>query len=169
RGLLPTGNVVDTFDIPGFGPLEVSVIDAANLCLFVRASQLGLEEAADVVQLQSDPALVKRLDLIRGVVSEAIGFASGDVAALMQASLNPLLFVVSPPTSYQTVSGQGVEAEEQDITSRSFSRSFSKAYPVTGAVATAAACGVVGSIAHQVAREKRVDTTEYNVRIGHPG
>lgn len=168
RGLLPTGHVVDTFDIPGMGPLEASVVDAANLCIFVRAADFGLDAAADVEQLQADPALVRLLDVVRGVVSEAIGFASGDVAARMQASLNPLLFLVGPATPYKTVGGRTVEADQQDITARSFSRTFSKAYPVTGAVATAAACGVPGSIAHQAARLRPTAEGAYDVRIGHP-
>ena len=36
RGLLPTGSPVDSFTVPGIGRLEVSVVDMANLCVFVR-------------------------------------------------------------------------------------------------------------------------------------
>ena len=32
--LLPTGNVADTLDVPGFGKFRVSMVDAANACVF---------------------------------------------------------------------------------------------------------------------------------------
>ena len=44
-GLLPTGNAVDMLDIPGFGPLRASLVDAANPAVFVAASDLGLTGA----------------------------------------------------------------------------------------------------------------------------
>ena len=37
KGLLPTGNAKDVFDVPGFGKLEGSLIDTVNPCLFIRA------------------------------------------------------------------------------------------------------------------------------------
>jgi 2-methylaconitate cis-trans-isomerase PrpF len=49
--LLPTGNVRDTLDVPDVGKIEVSMIDAANPCVFVRARDVGLqgtEQPADV-------------------------------------------------------------------------------------------------------------------------
>src|SRR5688572_20103166 len=40
--LLPTGNVVDTLDVTGCGKVRVSMVDAANACVFVRAADLGV-------------------------------------------------------------------------------------------------------------------------------
>ena len=40
--LLPTGNVVDTLDVPGVGKIRASLVDAANACCFVNAADLGL-------------------------------------------------------------------------------------------------------------------------------
>ena len=40
--LLPTGAPLDRLDVPGLGPIEVSMVDAANACVFVRARDLGL-------------------------------------------------------------------------------------------------------------------------------
>jgi 2-methylaconitate cis-trans-isomerase PrpF len=41
--LLPSGNASDELDIPGFGRIEVSMVDAANACVFVAADALGLK------------------------------------------------------------------------------------------------------------------------------
>lgn len=42
KGLLPTGNVVDVLYVPGLGEVQVSIVDAANPLVFVRAEALGL-------------------------------------------------------------------------------------------------------------------------------
>ncbi len=36
--LLPTGNVVDKLEIPGFGEIEVSLVDSSNPLAFIRAT-----------------------------------------------------------------------------------------------------------------------------------
>ena len=40
--LLPTGNPADWIDVPDFGRLEVSMVDAGSPMVFVRAADLGL-------------------------------------------------------------------------------------------------------------------------------
>jgi 2-methylaconitate cis-trans-isomerase PrpF len=37
--LLPTGNPIDKIKIDGFGEIEVTMVDVANPCIFVRAGQ----------------------------------------------------------------------------------------------------------------------------------
>ena len=41
--LLPTGRVLDTVEVPGIGPVEVSMVDAANAVVLVEAGAIGLE------------------------------------------------------------------------------------------------------------------------------
>src|SRR2546429_5804362 len=40
--LLPTGNSLDRLEVPAFGAIEASMIDAANPCVFVMATALGM-------------------------------------------------------------------------------------------------------------------------------
>ena len=40
--LLPTGNVIDTLDVPGVGKIRASLVDAANATCFLNAADLGL-------------------------------------------------------------------------------------------------------------------------------
>ena len=42
KGLLPTGNAVDMLTVPDFGEVEVSIVDAANPLVFVKAKDLFL-------------------------------------------------------------------------------------------------------------------------------
>jgi 2-methylaconitate cis-trans-isomerase PrpF len=41
--ILPTGNPVDRLDVEGVGLVDLSVVDAGNPCVFVRASDMGIE------------------------------------------------------------------------------------------------------------------------------
>ena len=40
--LLPTGNPVDTLDVPGVGLIAVSLVDIGNAHVFIRARDMGL-------------------------------------------------------------------------------------------------------------------------------
>ena len=101
RGVLPTGNPLDRFDVPGLGRIEVSVIDAANLCIFVRTEDVGIDPLAGVEELQADTALVDRLEAIRATVSRDIGFVTEDVEQEMKVRVNPLLFAVGAARDLQ--------------------------------------------------------------------
>ncbi len=171
KGVLPTGSPVDWFDVPGLGRIEVSVIDAANLCIFVRADEVGIDPKTGVEELQSDRALIDRLEAIRATVSKAIGFITeGDVEEEMKVRGNPLLFAVAEPTSYKALNNVMVDETDHDILSRSMARrAFSKAHPGTGSIGTSVACGIAGTIAHEAYRGKAERGKPYSVRIGHPG
>jgi 2-methylaconitate cis-trans-isomerase PrpF len=170
QGILPTGNPVDKFDVPGLGRLDVSVIDAANLCIFVRVEDVGIDPLTGVEELQADRALIDRLEAIRAAVSRDIGFVTEDVEEEMKVRVNPLLFAVAPPTTYKALNNVVVGEEDHDILSRSMARrAFSKAHPGTGSIGTSVACGIEGTIAHEAYRGTAARGKSYSVRIGHPG
>ncbi|CDR13201.1 PrpF domain-containing protein [Streptomyces iranensis] len=171
RGVLPTGNAVDTIDVPGIGRLDMSVVDAANLCVFVRATDVGVDPRTGVDTLQADSALIDRLEAVRARVSREIGFLSGPgVEEELRSRVNPLAFVIAPPTDYDALNGVRVHAAAHDLVSRSMARrAFSKAHPATGSIGTAVASGIPGTIAHESYRGYPADGAPYSVRIGHPG
>jgi 2-methylaconitate cis-trans-isomerase PrpF len=170
RGILPTGNPVDTFDVPGLGRIQISVIDAANLCIFVRTQDVGIDPLTGVEELQANTALIDRLEAIRATVSRDIGFITQDVTEEMKVRVNPLLFAVAAPTTYKALNNVTVNESDHDILSRSMARrAFSKAHPGTGSIGTAVACGIEGTIAAEAYRGKAERGKSYSVRIGHPG
>jgi 2-methylaconitate cis-trans-isomerase PrpF len=170
RGILPTGNPLDKFDVPGLGRIDVSVIDAANLCIFVRVEDVGINPQTGVEELQANRALIDRLEAIRATVSRDIGFVTEDVEEEMKVRVNPLLFAVAPPTTYKALNNVVVGEEDHDILSRSMARrAFSKAHPGTGSIGTSVACGIEGTIAHEAYRGTAARGKSYSVRIGHPG
>jgi 2-methylaconitate cis-trans-isomerase PrpF len=170
RGVLPTGNPVDRFDVPGLGRIDVSVIDAANLCIFVRVEDVGINPLTGVEELQANKALIDRLEAIRATVSRDIGFVTEDVEEEMKVRVNPLLFAVAEPASYKALNNVFVDKGDHDILSRSMARrAFSKAHPGTGSIGTSVACGIAGTIAHEAYRGSTERGKSYSVRIGHPG
>ena len=74
--LLPTGNVVDTLEVPGVGSLQASFVDAANPLVFVRASDVGLTGTELPKDIDGIPGLLDKLERIRGVAAVKIGLIS---------------------------------------------------------------------------------------------
>lgn len=177
-GVLPTGRPIDRIDTPGVGPLDVSVVDMANLHIFVRAGDIGLDPTRSIFELQADEALVERLEAVRKAVSAALGFITGPGAdEELKVSMNPLIFAVAPPTDYLATNDVAVGADQQDLTARSLARfAFSKAYPGSGSAGTAVACGLPGTIAAEAFAGRAAfgdaatgGERRYRARIGHPG
>ena len=79
--LLPTGRATDRLDVPGIGPIEVSLVDAANACVFVRARDLGLTGRELPEELERDPALLEKLQAVRRQASIAMGIARDEAEA----------------------------------------------------------------------------------------
>ena len=63
--LLPTGNVVDTIDVKGCGPVEVSLVDAAAPAIFARAADVGLTARELPDDCERDRRILAVMDEIR--------------------------------------------------------------------------------------------------------
>jgi hypothetical protein len=72
--LLPTGHPVDTVDVPGVGRIAVSMVDAGNAAVFLRAADLGLNGTELPEQLETDTALLARLQAIRQCAAGRHGY-----------------------------------------------------------------------------------------------
>ncbi len=161
---------MDRLDVPRLGKLEVSIVDVANLCAFVRASDVGMDNTEDIESLQANDEIVARLEAIRSAVALATGLVAGNVDQEMKIRMNPLLFVVGTPRDYETLNRERIEAGATDLFSRSIARwAFSKAYPATGSIGTGVACTVPGTIPAEMVRGGAPAPGEARkVRVGHP-
>lgn len=173
KGLLPTGNAKDPIDIPGLGRIDVSIVDMANLHVFVRAEDVDLDRTKSIFDLQADTDLVQRLENVRAAASRHVGLGADsgeEMEELMKVSVNPLLFVVAPPVDYVSNTGDPVAATDYDLFARSLARyDFSKAYPGSGSVGTAVAAGLPGTLAHEATRPEALTSEAFTLRVGHPG
>jgi len=162
--LLPTRHVADRLDIPGAGTIEVSMIDAANACVFVRAADLGLSGRELPDQLDGDKAVLERLQAVRRAASVAIGIAGSDAEARTINAV-PIVGFVAPPMDAPTLSGEPLRASEVDLTVRFISNGQPhRALPLTASLCTAVAARIEGSVVNQALGPEASQT----VRIGMP-
>ena len=162
--LLPTGHPTDRLHVPGIGPVEVSLVDAANACVFVRAGDLGLTGRELPEELERDPALLDRLQSIRRVASIAMGIARDDAEARTVAAV-PIIGFVAPPMNAPTLSGDPIAAAQVDLTARFLSNGQPhRALPLTASLCTAVAANIAGTLV----AEALAPTAGAQVRIGMP-
>jgi len=166
--LLPTGRVRDRLDVPGIGAVDVTLVDASNPVVIVAAADVGmvgteLEDAVD-----GNAELLRRLEAIRAHGAVAMGLARTAAEATAHRPATPKMAVVAPPAAYRTNRGTAVAADDVDLVGRIMSMGrLHKTYAVTGAIATAVAALLPGSVAYEAARP--APSGYRDVRIGHPG
>lgn len=166
--LLPTGNPADTLDIPGVGSIQVSVVDCAACQIYVRAKDLGLSGTEGFQQIDSDPALLEKLERIRSYVTYHIGLTDSPDAASRVRRNTPHLSLVSPSQDYSNhLTGERIAAEESDFLARMmFMQILHKTYAGTGSVCVSVASRIPGTLVHECVRPER--RNESSVRFGHP-
>lgn len=166
RGLLPTGNAVDTLEVPGFGPVEVSIVDAANPLVFVKAADLGLKGNELPSELDGDPEKLELLEKVRGLAAVKLGLIEDYTRSAWDTPGIPKMTFVAPAGDYATPDGKEIGKGDVDLLSRMMSmQKTHPSYAMTGAMCTAAAAVVPGSIVAQVLSEGA--DTQF-IRIGHP-
>ena len=163
--LLPTGRARDTLDVPGIGPVTVSLVDAANPCVMVAAATLGATATETPTQVEADKPLMAKLEAIRRAASVTMGIAPNiDAAANMSA---PFIAMLAQPTAMTTLSGRTLSPADMDIVVRVISSGQPhRATPLTGALCFAVATRIEGSLAAAMARGLAPDASQ--IRIAHP-
>lgn len=161
-GLLPTGNVADRVEVEGVGTLEMSLVDASNPVVYVRASDLGMTGTESPDAIEKTPGLMAKLDRIRrragvlmglGATPEKVGLSSPKVA------------MVAAPAPYETLEGATLPAESHEIAVRMVSMErLHKAVPLTGAMCLGVACRIAGTIPNLLATPPKAD----EIRVGNP-
>lgn len=167
KGLLPTGSAVDVLEVPGYGPVEVSIVDAANPLVFARAKDLGLSGRELPDELNADAEKLELLEKVRGLAAVKLGLIEDYTRSAWDTPGIPKMTFVAEAEDYVNGDGKEIKKEQIDLLSRMMSmQKTHPSYAMTGAMCTAAAAVVPGSIVQQVL-PANVDTQF--LRIGHPG
>jgi 2-methylaconitate isomerase len=162
--LLPTGNPVDRLDVPGVGPIDVSMVDAANPCVFVRAQDIGLTGNELPDALDANTTVRDRLQRIRRAAAVAMGIARDDAEAAASLGI-PVIGFVAPPMDAPTLSGEPITPDQIDLTARFISNGQPhRALPLTASLCTAVAARIEGTLPFQALTRQ----PEGAVRIGRP-
>lgn len=164
--LLPTGKPKDVFTIDG-KDYEVSLVDAGNPLIFIRAESLGMTGTETPAQIEGDRERMALIEKIRGEAAVRFGLTDAPEKAREESPYNPFFAIVSPAADYICFNGTEVKREETDLVSRLlFMLHMHKAYPITGTVCTGAAMRIPGSIPWELMSEEA--RRRPNLRIGHP-
>lgn len=167
--LLPTGNPVDKIEVSGYGSIDVSIVDAANPVVFVRAKDLGLTGIETPSQIDEDKKMLDTLEEIRGKASVSMGIVEKWQDAVKLSPAFPMIAFVSPAENYSDfTTGKAIGEEEIDFVSRlMFMQVVHKTYAGTATICTGAAARVKGTIVNE-AMEAKNRGKEQVINIGHP-
>lgn len=168
--LLPTGNVVDTLDVPGVGNIRVSMVDAANATVWVNAKDLGVTGIELPEALEANAAVMAKLEAIRRAASVAMGITKNADEAAKRKSV-PFIGFVSAAQNAQMLSGAAVDAGDIDLTGRVISNGQPhRALPLTVSLCMAVAARIEGSVVSEVLRQvtNAKAGADAPIRIGMP-
>ncbi len=164
--LLPTGNVMDSLDVPGVGRIRCSMIDAANACVFINAADIGLNGTEMPEELEQNIEVMKKLGAIRLSASVAMGIGKNFEDAATKPSV-PFIGFVSGPRDSPSLSGNAIKAADVDVTARMLSNGQPhRALPLTCTICIAIAARIEGSIVHAATRA--AGNPDGNLRIAMP-
>lgn len=155
RGALPTGHPVDHTTVAG-KDVEYTVCDVANIVVFARAADLGINgnEAPGVLDKKS--GLIAEVKELRGKAAQAVGMCKNWEHVDTESPGLPMVALVSPATR-----------PEGHVQSRFFlDNKCHTAMAGTGSVCHAACSRIPGTIVNQMLRP---GTEKENVlNIQHP-
>jgi probable AcnD-accessory protein PrpF len=164
--MFPTGNVRDTLDVPGFGKVEVTLITAGNPTVFVDAAAMGLAGTELPAQVDGNAEVLRRFEAIRAHGAHAMGLVSSPEEASRSRLHTPKIAAVSRPAGYTASSGKVVGDGDIDVTIRMVSMGkLHHALTGTGAIATAVASAMEGTLVHSA---RRPGADPLRTRLGHP-
>jgi 2-methylaconitate cis-trans-isomerase PrpF len=150
--LLPTGNVTDVLDVPGVGKLTVSMVDAANATVFVRAADIGLTGTEMPDALEGNAGIMKKLAAIRVAASVAMGISESPEEAAKKSAV-PFVGFIAQPQDAALLTGETIKAADIDLTARMLSSGQPhRALPLTVSLCSAVAARLEGSVVHQATR-----------------
>lgn len=151
--MFPTGRVRDVLDVPGVGRVEATLITAGNPTVFVDEARGWIDQP-------------EMAEAIRAHGAVAMGLARTAEEASTSRLHTPKIAFVGPPRAYTASSGRPVDHGDVDLTIRMLSMGkLHHAVTGTGAIATAVACAIDGTVAHDATRAA---ADPLRTRIGHP-
>jgi len=166
--LFPTGALSEEFALPSGKTIRGTVIDVTNPIVLVRAADVGLTGTELPEAVDRDRDCMRALGFVRATAAVRMGLATSVEEAAARSQAIPQIAFVGPPAGYRTAAGDVVSADEVDLVGRALSMGrCHKAYPSTGAMATAAAAVIEGTLAQSVVTRSLPPSSD--VRLGHAG
>jgi len=161
--MFPTGQTIDTLDVPGVGQFEATLINAGIPTVFLDAAALGYTGTELQEAINGDPVALARFEAIRAAGALKMGLIR-ELSEAARRQHTPKIAFVAPPQSYRSSSGKPVEAEQIDVLVRALSMGkLHHAMMGTAAVAIGTAAAIPGTLVSRAA-----GGALKAVRFGHP-
>lgn len=155
--LLPTGRPRDILEVRSVGAVEASLVDATNPVVFVRAKDLGLHGTEPPDAVDSDHALLERLEAIRTTGARLMGLGASPAL--------PKVAMVARPAPFRVLDGRLVQASEADVSARVISMGrCHRAFALTAAMCLAVAVRIEGTVVQETLGNAPLP----DLRLAHP-
>lgn len=162
--MFPTGNLVDTLDVPGVDRFEVTMITAGIPTIFLNAADLGYTGTELQPAINEDKAALQKFEAIRAYGALRMGLIPKlEDAATRQHT--PKVAFVAPAQDYVSSSGKAIPASAIDLHARALSMGkLHHAMMGTAAVAIGTAAAIPGTLVNRAAGGGQREA----VTFGHP-
>jgi 2-methylaconitate cis-trans-isomerase PrpF len=162
--MFPTGNVVDTLDVPGVGSLQATMITAGIPTVFVRAADIGLTGTELQPAINESRERLAMFEAIRTAGALRMGLIKTPEEAAKRQHTPKVAFVAAP-ADYVASSGKAVRAGDIDLVARALSMGkLHHAMMGTASVAIATAAAIPGTLVNEAAGGGAREA----VSFGHP-
>jgi probable AcnD-accessory protein PrpF len=162
--MFPTGNLVDSLDVPGEGSLNATLINAGIPTIFLNAAELGYTGCELQDDINGSNETLARFETIRAHGAIKMGLIS-ELAEAEGRQHTPKVAFVAPAASYTASSGKAVERQNIDLVVRALSMGkLHHAMMGTAAVAIGTAAAIPGTLVNTAAGGGERD----QVVFGHP-
>ncbi|AFK63767.1 AcnD-accessory protein PrpF [Advenella kashmirensis WT001] len=162
--MFPTGNLVDELDVPGFGKLKATMINAGIPTVFVNAQDIGFTGTELQDAINSDAKVLTMFETIRAHGALRMGLIA-NIQEAERRQHTPKVAFVGQPADYTASSGKQVAAESIDLVVRALSMGkLHHAMMGTAAVAIGTAAAIPGTLVNLAAGGSERES----VTFGHP-
>lgn len=162
--MFPTGNLVDTLEVPEIGCFQATFINAGIPTIFLNAEDIGYTGSELQDAINGDAKALARFETIRAYGAKQMGLIQ-DISEAASRQHTPKIAFVSKPKQYVSSSGKTITEQDTDLLVRALSMGkLHHAMMGTAAVAIGTAAAIPGTLVNLAAGGGAREA----VRFGHP-
>lgn len=162
--MFPTGNLVDTLEVPEIGRFQATFINAGIPTIFLNAEDIGYTGSELQDAINGDAKALARFETIRAYGAKQMGLIQ-DISEAASRQHTPKIAFVSKPKQYVSSSGKTITEQDTDLLVRALSMGkLHHAMMGTAAVAIGTAAAIPGTLVNLAAGGGACEA----VRFGHP-
>ena len=162
--MFPTGNLVDTLEVPEIGRFQATFINAGIPTIFLNAEDIGYTGSELQDAINGDTKALARFETIRAYGAKQMGLIQ-DISEAASRQHTPKIAFVSKPKQYVSSSGKTITEQDTDLLVRALSMGkLHHAMMGTAAVAIGTAAAIPETLVNLAAGGGAREA----VRFGHP-